>query len=129
MPIFCRACETLLADDWASCPEGPCVKCGFETHVWYPLGKEFHLRFDNWGTSRPKGGGPWVYQDVSKDSYHRESGRMHYLERIIDRLAGEYHERIIDKGTGAVVREVHESLKAHTGRGSARWAMPPDGAA
>ncbi len=130
MPIFCNACELFLADDWASCPSGPCPKCGFETHVWYPVGKEFHLRVSSRGESRPPGGGPWVYQDQAGDSFFEAEGRMHYVQRIIDRLAGEYHERIIDKGTGEVVREVHESLKDHHGRGSARPPeLPPNGGA
>ena len=71
-----------------------------------------------------------MYQDQAGDSFFEAEGRMHYVERIIDRLAGEYHERIIDKATGEVVREVHESLKDHRGRGSARPPkLPPNGGA
>ena len=49
-----------------------------------------------------------------------DNGRLHYVDRIIDRVRGEYHERIIDQETGEVVREIHEPLNQHRGRGSAK---------
>jgi len=125
MPVFCAACELLLGEDWTSCPSGPCPKCGHDARVWYPVGQEFRLRISrSRSRERPPGGGPWVYQDQEGDSFFKAEGRMHYVERIIDRVAGEYHERIIDKETGKVVREVHEPLANHRGRGSARPPKP-----
>jgi hypothetical protein len=56
----------------------------------------------------------------SGDDFHRDTGTFNDLERIIDRRNDRYHERIVDKETGAVIREVNEPLSDHVGRGLAK---------
>jgi len=45
---------------------------------------------------------------------------MHHVELAVDRIRNRYYERIIDKESGEVVREVDEPLADHVGRGSAK---------
>jgi hypothetical protein len=42
------------------------------------------------------------------------------FQRVIDRLANWYHERVTDPTTGAVVHECDEPLTQHRGHGSAK---------
>lgn len=121
MPYFCGGCDMLLGEVRERAPSAPCPKCGVEVLVWYDPGKEFVIRARRSRTTqRPQGGGRWIYQHTSGDSYFGLTGREHYIERSIDRAAGMYHERIIDKISGEVVREVHEPLTQHRGRGGAK---------
>lgn len=58
-------------------------------------------------------------EEVGGDDFDRTGGRWNRLNRVIDRLNGEYHEVVTDPN-GHIVRECHEPLRDHTGRGSAR---------
>jgi len=70
---------------------------------------------------RPAGGErPFFEAIYSKLDWHRKTQRWSIVTRIIDRRRGSYDELIIDRETGDVVREVHEPLSQHRGRGSAR---------
>lgn len=53
----------------------------------------------------------------------RKTGRLHNVNRTIDKRNDQYDEIITDAETGEVVREVHEPLSEHRGRGSARGAQ------
>lgn len=53
-------------------------------------------------------------------SFFARESRWHELDRRIDRANDRYDEVITDEETGEVVREVHEPLHEHQGRGSAR---------
>ncbi|MCA1836635.1 MAG: hypothetical protein LC721_10030 [Actinobacteria bacterium] len=58
-------------------------------------------------------------EQVVGEDLERSTRRWNHLSRVIDRLKGEYHEKITD-ADGNVIREVHERLRDHIGRGSAR---------
>jgi hypothetical protein len=58
-------------------------------------------------------------EQVLGEDLDRSTGRWNRLTRVIDRLRDEYHEKITDSD-GNVIREVHERLRDHIGRGSAR---------
>ena len=70
--------------------------------------------------SKPKEGGRWFYRGSIKHSHYKKDDEHHFIKREINRDANEYYERIINKETGEVVREVVEPLTEHTGRGSAK---------
>lgn len=55
--------------------------------------------------------------------YYRLGQRWHRVERRIDYTNNVYDEVITDEATAKVIREVHETLKDHQGRGSGR--RPP----
>ena len=121
MPYFCGGCDLGRGEERETFPAGPCPKCGVSTVVWYAPGKEFYIRVGRRvSRSLIPGTRKWVSKSIGEESLFRATGRMHYIERLIDRVQGEYHERIIDKETGEVVREVHEPLKEHRNRGSAK---------
>jgi hypothetical protein len=121
LPFFCAGCDQPFTEHADRGPDGACLRCGVTGAVWYEPGKEFQLRI-TWSRSRsrPSGGGRWVAQSTREVSTFTAEGREHYVERTIDRLSDEYHERIIDRATGDVVREVHEPLSAHRGHGTPR---------
>ena len=121
MRVFCFACRTLLAEEGEERKPGPCPKCGVELTVSYQRGQEFRLVAGGFSIqSRRPSGGRWEAKSQSKHSFFISENRNHFVERVIDRLGNEYHERIIDEETGEVVREIHEPLTSHRGRGSAR---------
>ena len=120
MPTFCHGCDLLLADEGATAEDAPCPKCGSLATVEYAPGKEFDLRFTVRGGSLVPGTKKRLTKSIAGDSFFTKDGRMHYVTRHINKINNTYYERIIDKETGQVVREVSEPLSAHTGRGSAR---------
>lgn len=52
--------------------------------------------------------------------FHSLTGRWHGVTRRIDPVNDTYDEVILDDEIGEAVREVHEPLTEHRGRGSAR---------
>ena len=121
MPTFCFACETLRSEDEHASFDEPCQKCGNTSTVSYEPGQEFHivasgLKF----ASKPPEGGRWFYQGRIDHSHYKKDNEYHFIQRYIDTDRNRYYERIINKKTGEVVREVDEPLTEHTGRGSAK---------
>jgi len=57
------------------------------------------------------------------DDLHRDSGTWSEIFRTIDREQNTYDEVIVNSD-GDVVREVHEKLAEHRGRGSAKNKRP-----
>lgn len=57
--------------------------------------------------------------------YFRRGQRWHRVVRTIDYANDWYDETIIDEATGEVIRDCHERLSEHQGRGSA--SRPPPG--
>jgi hypothetical protein len=55
--------------------------------------------------------------------YFRQGERWHRVDRIVNYADDWYDETITDETTGTVVRECHERLSDHQGRGGA--ARPP----
>lgn len=52
--------------------------------------------------------------------YFRRDGRWHRVERVINYMDDRYDETITDETLGVVVRECHERLSDHQGRGNTR---------
>ncbi len=50
---------------------------------------------------------------VVGDDFHRASGRWSVIVRTLDRLNNWYYERITDKETGQLLRQVEEKLTDH----------------
>jgi hypothetical protein len=136
MPVFCEACRLYRAESYGDTELGPCPKCGADITVWYPAGQEFRLLvggIELRSVRRGRTRRHWEAKSQSKHEVYTLDGKTYWIERTIDRIAHEYHERIVDPETGQVVREVHEPLTEHHDRGSARKraSKPPssDGAA
>ncbi len=70
--------------------------------------------------SRVPGTSQW---DRRRDGYHsvfKATGAVHFVSRTLDKRADMYHEWIVDRASGVVVRDVSEPLTTHSGHGSAK---------
>ena len=62
--------------------------------------------------------------DITTGSdYFRRGKRWHRVDRTIDYVNDWYDETIIDEATGEMIRNCHQRLRDHQGRGSAK--SPP----
>ncbi len=61
-----------------------------------------------------------IAEGVSGDSFFHRLSKWVRLERLIDRLANHYREKVTDPDTGEVIHECDEPLDQHTGHGSAK---------
>ena len=121
MPTFCFACETLRSEEESASFKEACQKCGHTMTVSYPPGQEFNLVAGGFSiTSKPPEGGRWFSQQRLYHSHYKKDDEHHVVQRHINRDGDSYYERIINKETGEVVREVKEPLSEHRGRGSAK---------
>jgi hypothetical protein len=123
MRVFCYACWKLLADEGEPVSETPCPKCGGSITVAYRRGQEFSVVVGGFKLmAYPPGrrGNHWFHKSEERHSYFVKDGRRHFIQRAYDRDNNWYDERIVDVATGGVVREVHEPLTDHQGRGSAK---------
>jgi hypothetical protein len=100
----------------------PCPECGAsERHAYLELLDFAAARESTRLVGRPsEGGKPFLQARHAKLSWFQESQRWHVVTRVINRLDDQYDEVITDAETGEIVREVHEPLSQHRGRGSAR---------
>ena len=101
----------------------PCRNCGYETgHVDVMLPR---LRLEaNVGmrakSSKLPGKKTPALEARAEPAPRKSTGSSVFHERVINRLDDRYFERVTDKRTGEVIREVNERLSNHTGHGSAK---------
>lgn len=124
--IFCTDCGESLPDVWVSQPEAaiPCPACGsgarlVKITVHEELSVDFRERIrarvkDDSLPSKKK----WRKEIVAGDDYRESRGDWVYKKRVIDRDNDLYIEKISDKATGEVFRNVRELLSNHRGHGS-----------
>ncbi len=60
------------------------------------------------------------HKGKSGDEFNHADQRWTVVSRNIDRDNNRYDELITEAATGTILREIHESLSEHRGRGSAR---------
>ena len=68
-----------------------------------------------------------IYESVSGDDLHRDTGQWNKLTREIDRENNRYKEVIINPDNGEILRHCEEPLTDHFGRGSAKPQSPDGG--
>ncbi len=102
-------------------PDGPCPTCAYDAVSTRNTEDPSPFQVTAFRTkSLVPGTRRWTYMYAAYHSVFRETGEAHFVSRTINRTADSYHERVIDKETGRVVREVAEPLSRHVGRGSAK---------
>ncbi len=120
-------CDAVFPDleEGNSSPRKACPNCGssvrhFGAHLFEPttLHQKLAVKAKHPGSKRA------FLESVAGDDLHRDSGNWSHVERVIDRSANRYRERIVSEN-GEVVREVDEPLTAHRGRGSAKARARP----
>lgn len=62
---------------------------------------------------------------ISGDDLHRKSGKWYDKDRVIDKDADEYMEKVTDPETGRVIHYSNEPLSQHKGHGSAKTSKRP----
>src|SRR4051812_30044774 len=119
--ILCKDCGTRLDDRGDPPPDGPCPHCGSYSRE-IRLSEYGHGREGTRLEAREDGARkPWL-ERTDAPELHRDTQRWQNVHRAINRRDDTYDEVIVDEETGAVLREVHEPLSMHEGRGSARPA-------
>jgi hypothetical protein len=59
-------------------------------------------------------------EGVSGDAFYHTESKWVQKERLIDRQANRYREKVTDPATGKVIHECDEPLDQHRGHGSAK---------
>lgn len=123
--VTCADCRHAFADFEAALREAdrpPCPECGGTERIAYVEASDSISVHESCALKgRPASGGrPFLLAVHDKLEWFRRSGRWHVVTRVVNRRDDQYHERIVDRETGSVVREVHEPLSQHRGHGSAR---------
>ena len=119
----CSACGAAI-DEPATTPVAerkPCPSCGsvvrnFNAHVHdsMPLREKLGLKHKRPGHKRP------IYESVSGEDFHRDTGKWNEITREIDRENDRYREGIVNPQTGEIIRQVDEPLTNHRSRGYAK---------
>lgn len=117
--VVCAACGAEARDRQ---PGSPCPDCGGCGRL-YRLTIESELKPHSLlvGKARHGGRGKPFAEFKSGGEIHRDTGQWRHVLRSLNRVTDTYDERIVDEA-GTVVREVHEPLSHHRGRGSAPGA-------
>ena len=119
----CSACGSAIDEPTSTriAERKPCPSCGsvartFSVHVResLTLREKIGLKHKRPGHKKP------IYESVSGEDLHRDTGQWSQLTREIDRENNRYKEVIVKPQTGEIVRHVDEPLTDHTGRGSAK---------
>jgi hypothetical protein len=128
-PVNCGACGAAIDELGSTLPSErkPCPSCGSLARVFGASIEEAVTLREKWGLKHKRPGHKKpIYESISGDDLHRNSGEWNNLTREIDRENNRYKEIIVNPNTGEVLRHVDEPLSEHTGRGSAK-PKPCDG--
>jgi hypothetical protein len=119
---YCGACRTVVAESPSAPVEErePCAECGSTArHVELFVSETVTVR-EMVGVKARHGDHGKPFREVkSGDELHRDTGEWRQVHRVVDRDNDQYDE-IVRRPDGTVVREVHEPLSKHRGRGAAR---------
>lgn len=64
-------------------------------------------------------------EGISGDDFSHDRGKWVEKERLIDREANRYHEKVVDPATDEVIHECDEPLDKHTDHGTAKRKPTP----
>lgn len=117
----CAGCGAVLNPLADSQIRVPCPACGsmarvIEVSVSATLELHGSIGFKHRRLSHKKP----IAEGVSGDEFFRKKQKWVNKERLIDREANRYRERVTDPATGEVIHECDERLDQHTAHGSAK---------
>lgn len=122
--VTCSQCGICIEELQGTSVEvrAPCPACGstkrtisvsiVETVTLYKKTKIKHKRPDRKKST--------IYEGISGEDLHRDSGQWNHLEREIDRENYRYREIIVNPKSREIIRNVDEPLTKHVDRGSAK---------
>lgn len=117
----CAGCGAVLNPSGDSQVRAPCAACGstarvIEVSVSATLEMHGSMAFKH---KRPGHKEP-IAEGVSGEEFFRKEQKWVTKERLVDRQADRYREKVTDAATGEVIHECDEPLSQHTGHGSAK---------
>lgn len=123
--VSCSSCGASLPQVAASKPQ-PCPDCGSDNRL---LEVDVHDEVSVHDQVRLKKRDPdGLYEEtVSGADRHRNTGEWRDVQRLVDHR-NDWYDEVVRRPDGEVVREVHEPLSEHQGRGSAGPQPPVSGA-
>lgn len=119
---YCGECRTRL-DESPSTPaedRQPCPSCGSTSRFVSVHVTETVTVHESVGMKARHADGRKPSRELrSGGDLHRDTGEWRTVHRVIDRENDRYDE-VVTGADGDVIREVHEPLSQHTGRGAAK---------
>jgi hypothetical protein len=117
----CAGCGTVLDSSAESQVRVPCPDCGSMARV---IEVSFSLTLESSASTGFKhkrvGCKKPIAEGFSGKALFAKEQQLVDKERLIDREANRYREKVTDPATGAVIHECDEPLDDHTGHGSAK---------
>jgi hypothetical protein len=127
IPSFCVACGFPTDDVGNGGERKPCQKCGEigrKADIIGNLSIGMSVRVSKIkGVSkirRIQKKNKVFWDEKHVEEIYRDTGEIHIVFRLIDRIRNIYRERITDKISGDIKREITEPLSEHKERGSAK---------
>lgn len=115
--FYCNVCKK----EFDMLERGNCPECGYsDVSVHLTFSDNFSVKEQIRGKAKvPEQKKPTKEFKCGDDFYRKEKK---FVERtmIVDRENDTYDEKIVDRETGEVLHECHETLKDHFGHGSAK---------
>ncbi len=125
---FCGECRAPL-DESPSTPAAdrqPCPSCRSTSRFVSVHATETLTVHESVALKARHAPGRKPFREVkSGDDLHRDTGAWRNIHRVIDRENDRYDE-VVRGSDGEVIREVHERLSQHTGRGTAKQRPQDD---
>ena len=125
---YCGECRTPLDESPSTSVEDrePCPRCGSTSRFVSVHVTERITVHESIGLKARHASGRKPFREVkSGDDLHRDTGEWRTVHRVIDRENNHYDE-VVTGPDGRVLREVHEPLSKHTGRGAAKKRRQDD---
>lgn len=123
--LLCKECERELKESSSNEQRSPCPHCGsvnrinnIYLHTAMAMPKEM-IRVKVKDKSLSSRDNPRIDYIIG-DEQRRSDGKWMKKVRRIDKNKDEYSEQVLDPENGDVVHECKESLRKHTGHGSAK---------
>ena len=122
-PTHCVACGNPIDEPMNTLPvdREPCPACGslarsfsVSLHETLVIREKLGMKHKRPGHKKP------IYESVTGDDLHRDTGQWNKLTREIDRENNRYKEVITNPESGEVLRHCEEPLTDHFDRGSAK---------
>ncbi|MCA1696019.1 MAG: hypothetical protein LC749_15560 [Actinobacteria bacterium] len=125
---YCGECRTPLDESPSTSAEDrePCPSCRSTSRFVSLHVTETITVHESVGLKARHGRGRTPFREVrSGADLHRDTGEWRTIHRVIDR-ENDHYDEVVTSADGHVVREVHEPLSQHTGRGAAKQRRQDD---
>jgi hypothetical protein len=121
----CAGCGMVLSRPCDLQVRSPCPTCGSMARVIEVSITETLEAHDSVGFKHKREGHPKpIAEGISADDFFRKEEKWVTKERLIDREANRYHEKVTNPDTGEVIHICDEPLDEHIGHGAGKRSGP-----